>query len=97
MRTSAIPKMMPLLDDPEDNTYDLVGWKQLDSTTGHIRHNGSTWSRVDDAALWALQSISLHLDHRFTYRKTDPNTIDADIAAAISDAKKWYAKIKDQL
>lgn len=96
-RTSAIPKMIEMLSDSEKNTYDIAGWNQLDGQSGRAHHDGSPWSRVDDAVLWALQTISFRLKPKFKYRKIDYKKSDADIKAAIKDAKAWYAKVKGQL
>lgn len=92
-RTSAVPAMMKLLDDKEKNTHDISGWTQLDGTAGSVHHDGSAWSRVDDAVLQALKSMTYSMgDKKFDPPKIDYKTVDADIAKGVADAKAWHTK-----
>ena len=95
--TDAIPDMMPLLDDSEKNTYNL-SFKNLLGQNDSVHHDGSAWSRVDDAVLRGLQSMTfMTKDKKFEYGKIEPKTKDADIAREVGRAKQWYEKNKGSL
>lgn len=90
-RLSSVHKMIAMLDDSEKASYTLDGWTKLDGTNGSLYHDASTWSRVDDALLYALVSMTSGMgDDKFEYRKINSETKDADIALAVKDAQIWY-------
>ena len=95
-RTSALPRMMELLDDTEKNTYDIKGFKKLDGTNGSVHHDGSAWSRVDDAVLSSIKAMSWSIKPKFEY-DINYKTKDKDMAKAVKDAKSWYDKVKGDL
>ncbi|MCA9536131.1 MAG: HEAT repeat domain-containing protein [Myxococcales bacterium] len=92
----AVHALVLLLDDPTPDTYDLRGYTRLDGTPGWIHHDGSPWSRVDDAALRALQSFSGRVGSRFTF-DIQRERLALDLAAAARGARDWYATVQDQL
>lgn len=97
-RLASIHKMVELLDDTTKNTYDIRDFKKLTGENGWVHHDGSAWSRVDDAILYALKTITWDMkDDKFEYRKVNYKTKDDDIAAAVKDAKAWYKKNKGKL
>lgn len=91
----AIDLIVTLLDDKEKNTYDIK-YTNLLGKPDSIHHDGSAWSRVDDATLRALDSASNSQpkDEQFEYDKIDYKKVDEDIAAQVKKAKDWYAKYK---
>jgi len=89
--------LVTLLDDKEKNTYDIGGWEQLDGTSGSVHHDGSPWSRVDDAVLWSMKFMSWNLKPKFEHTKIGYKTKDKDLDKATQEAKDWYNKIKGQI
>lgn len=87
---SSTEKIVALLDDHEKNTYDI----KFDNLLGRkdtVHHDGSAWSRVDDSALHALETMSVRLgDKKFTYAKIDYKKVDEDIAREVKRAKDWF-------
>lgn len=92
----AVHALVALLDDPTPDTYDLRGYTRLDGTPGWSHHDGSPWSRVDDAALRALQTFSGRLGGRFTF-DIQRERLALDLAAAARAARDWYTSVRDQL
>lgn len=93
----AIPDMIPLLDDSEKNTYQ-ISFKNLLGHNDSVHHDGSAWSRVDDAVLRGLSTMTYLLkDQKFKYEKIEPKTKDADIAREVGRAKEWFEKNKGSL
>ncbi|MBK7156776.1 MAG: HEAT repeat domain-containing protein [Sandaracinaceae bacterium] len=92
----AVPELVALLDDSASNVYDLRDFTLLDGTPGLSHHDGSPWSRVDDAALRALQSFSSRLGTRFTF-DVQHERVDTDLAAAGSVARAWYQGVRSEL
>lgn len=86
-------KLAPLLDDKEKNTYD-ISYTNLLGSPDTQHHDGSAWSRVDDAALWALQKMTstMPVEQKFQYARIDHKSVDADIAREVARAKKWLAE-----
>lgn len=89
----AVDDLVPLLDDTRKNTYDIE-YEDLLGRRSTIHHDGSAWSRVDDAALSALRSLTYSLpeNERFVYEKIDPKNVEADIASCVKKAKAWYGE-----
>lgn len=87
--------LITMVDDHEKNTYDIK-YPNLLGKMETVHHDGSAWSRVDDAALYALKSLTYTLGEgkRFVYDKIDYKKIDADIAASAKKAKAWYQEFK---
>lgn len=86
-----------LLDDTEKNVYD-IRFENLLGRQDTVHHDGSAWSRVDDAALWALQSMSRSLDGaKFDYGKIDHKKVDEDIAKEKARAREWFEANKGTL
>ncbi|MBN1773757.1 MAG: HEAT repeat domain-containing protein [Deltaproteobacteria bacterium] len=85
----AIHAFVKHLDDPAPNTYDTPSWKTLEGNDGWDHHDGSAWSRVDDAMLRAIQSITFFDDVKFEYQ-VNVGSVEADLAAAVEAAKAWY-------
>lgn len=91
----AVDLLIDLVDDKKKNTYDIK-YPNLLGKMETVHHDGSAWSRVDDAALYALKSLTYSLGEgkRFVYDKIDYKKVDADIAAAAKRAKAWYQEFK---
>ncbi|MFA5505580.1 MAG: HEAT repeat domain-containing protein [Vulcanimicrobiota bacterium] len=91
----SVPKLMPLLADQAKNTYD-ISYPNLLGQTSRVHHDGSAWSRVDDATLNSLQRISgsMGQDKKFDYGKVNPKTSAEDIAREVTRAKEWFEKNK---
>lgn len=89
----AIHAILPRLDDPAKNTWDMLPFTRLDGTRETPHHVGSHFERVDDAWLRALVQLSEPLGERaYTYREVNLRWRDLDIIAATRDAKKWYTE-----
>jgi HEAT repeat protein len=91
----AVHLIMTLVDDTEKNTYDIK-FKNLLGQTETVHHDGSAWSRVNDAALYALRSQTSRKPEgeKFVYDKIDHKQVDQDIAAQAQKAKDWYVEFK---
>jgi len=93
----AIPKMVELLDDQASNTYD-ISYRRLNGSQGSEHHDGSAWSRVDDAMLWGLSQLTFSFGpQKFSYGKIDYKNVPGDIAREVKLCKSWYAKNRDAL
>lgn len=92
----AIHPIVTLLDDTAANTYDLRGYTLLDGSPGFGHHDGSPWSRVNDAALRALQSFSSRLGERFTF-DVHHERVDVDLGVAADAARAWYQHVQPEL
>jgi hypothetical protein len=94
-RKSAIPTIGKLLDDKGVATYDLGGFTLPTGTAGKVHHDGSPWSRVDDAVIQNLKTLTSSLaagKYEFTPIRWDHK--DEDLATAVAGAKKWLAAYK---
>jgi len=91
----AVHLIMSLVDDSEKNTYD-IRFENLLGKSETVHHDGSAWSRVNDAALYALQSQTTRnpKEGKFVYDKIDHKRVDQDIAAKSQKAKDWYAEFQ---
>ena len=94
----AIPAIASHLDDATPNTYDIRDWQELDGSNGWTHHDGSAWSQVRDAALYAIKTMSRSVDrdNPFDY-SINGQTKDADLTAAAASAREWVAAHRDAL
>ncbi len=96
----AIHEIVKHLDDKRPNTYTISIGKNIDgqSTTAHF--DGSAWSRLNDAMLRSMQTMSFFTKKseadRFSY-EVSFKTRDEDLDNAVAAAKKWYAKHKSAI
>ena len=96
-RKDAIHAFMDMLDDVEKNSYNIK-YTKLTGEPGTVHHDGSAWSRVDDAVLYSLKSMTWSLgDSKFQYGKINYKTVDQDLGAAKKEARAWYKKNKKDL
>lgn len=96
-RQDAIHAFMGMLEDTEKNSYNIK-YTKLTGEPGTVHHDGSAWSRVDDAVLYSLKSMTWSMgDKKFQYGKINYKTVDKDLAAAKKEAKAWYKKHKKDL
>ncbi len=94
--TKAVATVMTVIDDKEKNTYDIRFEGLLGNDSVH--HDGSAWSRVDDAVLTALDAMTGSLgDNRFKKERIDSKKVDEDIAAEVKRAKEWFEANKASL
>ncbi|MCB9661492.1 MAG: HEAT repeat domain-containing protein [Sandaracinaceae bacterium] len=93
---TAVPAIVALLDDSARDTYDLRGFTRLDGTPGFLHHDGSPWSRVDDAALRALQAFSARVGGRFTF-DIQQDRLDESFASAHRTARAWFETARGAL
>ncbi|TNE86533.1 MAG: HEAT repeat domain-containing protein [Deltaproteobacteria bacterium] len=90
--------LVGMLDDTAKNTYDIEGWKQLDGSDGRVHHDGSAWSRVDDAVLNGLRTMGgTNGSARLELTKVRHDHVDEDLAKCKEEAKAWYEANKDKL
>jgi len=95
--TDALPEIMPLLDDSEKNTYQIT-FENLLGQKDRVHHDGSPWSRVDDAALRSIKSMTFMMkEQKFELGDIKGKTKEEDIAREVGRAKEWYANNKDSL
>ena len=88
------PLIMSLVDDKEKNTYNIK-FQNISGQVDSVHHDGSAWSRVDDAALSSLKSATYSLgDDKFDYQRINYKTVDADIKKEVASAKTWFAAYK---
>ena len=75
-----------------------IKFPSLSGLQKSVNHDGSAWSRVDDAVLRALEGMTRAMkDKRFKYGKINYKQVDADIAREVANAQKWYEANKDSL
>jgi HEAT repeat protein len=97
-RKASVHKLMTMLKDDTRNTYDIRSFKKLTGESGWVHHDGSAWSRVDDAVLYALKTMTWDMKgDKFEYRKVNYKTKEKDIAGAVKDAQRWYKKNRKKL
>lgn len=77
----AIPELLKLLDDHRASDV-KASYIDLLGETVELEDTGSTWSRVDDAALFALHMLDV-----FEYGQIDPDHVDRDIQREIRRAR----------
>lgn len=95
----AIHKLIKMIEDKEKNSIstpytDLAGNKR------NYISDGSGWSRVDDAVLWAISNLSRNIkgkDKHYKLRKINYGKVDEDIAEARKEVKAWYEANKGEL
>lgn len=93
----AIHEFMKLLGDTEKCRWD-ISYKDLAGKSARIAHDGSAWSRVDDAALNGIQTLSYAVRNaKFERPKVDYKKVDEDMAKGVKAAKSWYAANKSKL
>lgn len=91
----AIHLIMNHLEDDTRNTYDIE-FTNLLGRNDRAHHDGSAWSRVNDAALTALRSWSRRVGEAIDFRISS-QTREEDTANAIQLARQWYESIKDDI
>lgn len=82
---SAIPELVKLLDDPSPSQVQ-TSYVDLMGDEVPLEDSGSTWSRVDDAALAALDFLGV-----FDYGQVDPDHRDQDIRQEADRARRALA------
>jgi hypothetical protein len=90
----AIHALVKLVDDKESNRYDIRNWTMLDGKPGRLHHDGSPWSRVDDAAMNAIRSLS---GGELKLERVNPKEIEKTLDANAATTKAWYAKEKRKI
>lgn len=81
---TAIPALLGMLSD-HSNSEARVSYVDLLGETVSLEDQGSTWGRVDDAALYAL-----HMLDEFEYGQVDPDHLDRDLAREARRARDAY-------
>lgn len=87
----AIHSLMKLVDQAEPNSYQLEGFKNLDGSAAVLRHDGSAWGFVQDAAMTAIRSLSsgeLKLD------RIEPKSVAENLASNAKATQAWYQQNK---
>ncbi len=90
-KTKAVADIMPLLKDSASNTYEAP-YKSLIEVPASMHHDGSPWSRVDDAALFAIEWATAGTPNKFDYAQIDHKNVPGDIAKEIKRANEWFAQ-----
>jgi HEAT repeat protein len=93
----AVHAIIKLVDDSEKNTYDIRGFQTLTGRPGWVHHDGSAWSRVQDAAIRALERLSMRTETRFKADRVDSKDVEGSLAKNARAAKSWYARVKAKL
>lgn len=96
--TAAAHAIVPLLDDAGKATAELRP-KGLDGKKDRILLRPETSARVDEVALYALETLSAGLPAAARHKVTSLSGRDRDArrAKAVADAKAWYAAQKGAL
>ena len=95
---ASLPKFIALLDDSEGNTYDIRDFKEINGNSGSVHHDGSPWSRVDDAMLYAIERLTGSMgEQKFDYGDVGGDDWEEDIKREIGRAKEWYAANKGNI
>lgn len=96
--TAAAHAIVPLLDDAGKATAELRP-KGLDGKKDRILLRPETSARVDEVALYALETLSAGLPAAARHKVTPLSGRDRDArrAKAVADAKAWYAAQKGAL
>ena len=89
-----IHDLIKLVDDKADNTYVIEGWTALDGRPGKLRHDGSPWSRVYDAAMNSIRNLSAG---RLKLERVDPKNREEGLDKNAALTKAWYAQNKGKL
>lgn len=97
-REHAVKPLMKLLGDKAANTYEIE-YPTLRGQKDSLHHDGSPWSRVDDATLYALESATAMLegDLHFDYGDINYKQVDQDIAREVKHAQDWFQKNQSKL
>jgi hypothetical protein len=90
----AMHALIKLVDDKESNRYDIRDWTTLEGKPGRLHHDGSPWSRVYDAAMNAMRSLS---GGELKLEKVNPKEIEKGLDASAALTKAWYAKEKSKI
>lgn len=90
----SIDKIVALLDDKTKNTY-AIDYTRLSGKQGRVIHDGSNYSRVDDAMIWAIRDFTPYgKEGRFEPSKRDKESVDEWVANNGKAAKGWVATNK---
>jgi HEAT repeat protein len=87
----AIHPLMKLVAQKEPNSYEITGFKQLDGSEGRLRHDGSAWGFVQDAAMNAVRSLS---SGGLKLERLEPKNLAEGLAKNATATQEWYAKNK---
>lgn len=90
----ALHALIKLVDDKESNRYDIRDWTTLDGKPGRLHHDGSPWSRVYDAAMNSIRSLS---GGEVKLERINPKEIEKGLDANAAITKAWYAKEKSKI
>jgi HEAT repeat protein len=92
-RLAALPKLIALVDDTQENVHRRTGVTSLTGEPLDIAHDGSPGRRVDDAALLALQKLTKDQGAKaFRPKPVRANDLAADLPKAAAEAKAWFAR-----
>jgi HEAT repeat protein len=94
---ASVHAIIKLVDDTEKNTYDIRGFQTPTGRAGWVHHDGSAWSRVQDAAIRALERLSMRTGTRFKADRVDSKDVERSLSKNARAAKAWYAKVKAKL
>ena len=94
---ASVHKIITMVGDTEKNTYDIRGYQTLSGRAGWVHHDGSAWSRVQDAAIRSLERLSMKTKIRFKADRVDSKDVEGSLAKNAKAAKAWYAKVKSEL
>ena len=89
--------MMPLSDDSAKCTYEIEYTNLVDQKE-RVYHDGSPWSRVDDAVLREISSVTYGLgdEKRFKLGDIGYKTVDEDIAREKKRLQAWYQSFQQE-
>lgn len=91
-------ELMGMLEDRASNTYDIPDCPRADGSKERLHHDGSPWSRVDDAVLTGLHAMSGgNGTARMELTKIRHDHVDEDLATRVQEARAWYASHRDKL
>ncbi|MFK7821384.1 MAG: HEAT repeat domain-containing protein [Planctomycetaceae bacterium] len=94
-KRDAVALAMKLVDDSAKNTHEIE-YTNLLGRSSRLHHDGSPWSRVDDAVLRSIKTATYSLgdDRRFVLGDISYKSVDADVARERERLKAWFRTFK---
>jgi len=89
--------IVKLLGDKEKNGYELCCYRTPTGRSMRVPHDGSPWPQVRDAAVRALERLSIRTEQRFKADPVSRDDVDGSLAKNAKDARAWYQKMRAKI
>lgn len=93
----AIHRLVEHAGDLTRNTYDIEGWQRLDGSRGRLHHDGSAWSRVGDAAMSAIETLTRRTDFEHERARVDVHNVETSLQEQAAAIRAWYDEYREQI